>query len=177
MSICIHHESRITDNCNSGGIVKRICFLITGTILSLQLSCIFGSVSAAPCEQVVRELNRNLSDPVDERELVAIIRTLNWDNNRRLPFKFVTRRQALRLGWRPGRDLWAVEGLRGRSIGGDIFQDREQRLPGGGKTWREADLDYKGGRRGAKRLVYSMDGIRMVTVDHYRNYREVPACR
>lgn len=159
------------------GVAKRIRFFVTGVVLILSFSFFCGTVSAAPCEQVVRELNRNLSTPVDERELVAILRTLNWDNNRRLPFKFVTRRQALRLGWKPGRDLWAVEGLRGRSIGGDIFLDREQRLPDGGKTWREADLDYKGGRRGAKRLVYSMDGLRMVTVDHYRTYKEIPACR
>ena len=49
--------------------------------------------------------------------------------------------------------------------------------PGGGRSWREADLDYKGGRRGAKRLVFSNDGRRMVTVDHYDTFTEVPACR
>ncbi len=157
--------------------MERISFPIAVVFLCLLFSPMCGVVSAVTCEQVVRELNRNLSSPVDERELVAILRTLNWDNNRRLPYKFVTRKQALRLGWKPGRDLWSVEGLKGRSIGGDIFRDREQRLPDGGRTWREADLDYKGGRRGAKRLVYSTDGLRMVTVDHYRSYQEVPACR
>ena len=65
--------------------------------------------------------------------------------------------------------------LRGSSIGGDRFRNLEGRLPD--KKWREADLDYKGGHRGAKRLVFSWDGERFVTVDHYNTFVEVPACR
>jgi guanyl-specific ribonuclease Sa len=74
-------------------------------------------------------------------------------------------------------DLWKVKNLKGKSIGGDRFGNRERQLPDGGRKWREADLDYKGGQRGAKRLLYSDDGLRMVTVDHYATFREVPACR
>jgi ribonuclease T1 len=73
--------------------------------------------------------------------------------------------------------LWSVSGLRGRSIGGDRFGNREGRLPWSREGWREADLDYKGGRRGAKRLVYTAGGKRMITVDHYSTFLEVPACR
>jgi len=68
-----------------------------------------------------------------------------------------------------------MSALRGSSIGGDRFQNREGRLSD--NQWREADLDYKGGRRGAKRLIFSQDGKRFVTVDHYRTFMEVPQCR
>jgi guanyl-specific ribonuclease Sa len=70
--------------------------------------------------------------------------------------------------------LWSVSSLRGSSIGGDRFHNREGQLPD--DQWREADLDYKGGRRGAKRLVFSRNGDRFVTVDHYNNFVEVPPC-
>jgi hypothetical protein len=129
------------------------------------------------CEDTVRGLNRRISPRIDEGELVTVLRTLSESRNRRLPEKFVTKRQARKMGWTPGRYLWDTPALRGRSIGGDRFENREGTLPGGGRKLREADLDYKGGRRGAKRLVFSGDGDRWVTVDHYRTFVEVPACR
>ncbi len=130
---------------------------------------------ADPCETVVHSLNAQLSPKIDEQELVEMLRSLNSTDDRKLPPKFVTKKEARSHGWKPGRDLWSVESLRGSSIGGDRFGNREGRLPG--KSWREADLDYKGGHRGSKRLVYSRSGERFVTVDHYRTFVEVPACR
>ena len=51
------------------------------------------------------------------------------------------------------------------------------RLPPGGR-YREADLDYTGGHRGARRLVFAESplGVRAVwvTVDHYESFHEVP---
>ena len=67
--------------------------------------------------------------------------------------------------------------LKGKSIGGDAFGNREGRLPNGKRIWHEADLDYAGGRRGPKRIVYSNDGLRRITVDHYATFKEVPPCR
>jgi ribonuclease T1 len=134
-------------------------------------------VSAMDCEEAVRELNRQLRPKIDERELVEVLRSLNASNNRKLPEHFITKKGAKSLGWRTGSDLWGVAPLRGRSIGGDSFGNREKRLPDGGRRWREADLDYHGGHRGAKRIIYADDGLRMVTVDHYRSFREVPTCK
>ena len=116
-----------------------------------------------------------LSAAIDEQELIEIIRHLNNTNNQKLPNKFVNKQTARSRGWKPGKDLWSVAALRGSSIGGDRFQNREGRLPD--KEWREADLDYKGGRRGGKRLVFSQDGVRFVTLDHYKTFVEVPPCR
>jgi hypothetical protein len=134
-------------------------------------------VHAENCESVVHALNQRLSPRIDEDELVSVLRSLNGSGGRKLPPKFVTKRQARSMGWRPGTDLWASSGLRGKSIGGDRFSNREGKLPDGVRGWREADLDYNGGRRGGKRVVFSDIGRRMVTVDHYSTFVEVPACR
>ena len=122
------------------------------------------------------DLNRSLHPQIDEGELVDVLKSLNRSENRRLPPKFVTKRQARKMGWGPGRDLWESKKLEGKSIGGDLFSNREGRLPDGNRIWREADLDYRGGCRGPKRIVYSNDGLRAVTVDHYRTFTEVPRC-
>ncbi len=129
------------------------------------------------CQSAVRELNEILEPRVDEKELVSILEALNETENRRLPPKFVTKAQAKKMGWKPGRDLWERKNLKGKSIGGDLFGNREGRLPDGNRVWHEADLDYHGGHRGPKRIIYSDDGLRFVTVDHYRNFKEVPPCR
>ena len=148
----------------------RSAILVLFLCIVLQAAAFAGS-----CETVVHELNARLSPRIDEQELVDILRTLNRANNRKLPDKFVTKEQARAAGWRPGKDLWTVPALMGSSMGGDKFKNREGRLPD--RKWREADLDYKGGHRGGKRIVFSRDGERFVTVDHYRNFVEVPACR
>lgn len=93
--------------------------------------------------------------------------------NGRLPPRFITKSQAERLGWRPGDDL--CRSAPGRAIGGDVFGNRERRLPSAaGRSWREADLDFACGRRGARRLLFSSDGLIFVTIDHYETFREVP---
>lgn len=132
-------------------------------------------VAASSCGDVVRALNQRLQTKIDEAELVEALKALERSRNASLPDKFVAKRAAQQLGWRPGRDLWRIPALHGRSIGGDRFGNREGRLPAGG--WREADLDYRGGHRGAKRLVFSADGLRRVSVDHYRTFVEIPECR
>jgi ribonuclease T1 len=107
----------------------------------------------------------------DVAGFVETIRSL--DRDRKLPARYATKDEAQRLGWSPGKDLWAV--APGRSIGGDRFGNRERLLPmTSGRRFFEADLDYRGGRRGAKRLVWSSDGLRWVTTDHYRSFHEVP---
>ncbi len=150
-------------------IFVRSAILIFLAILILPIKAF-----SAPCEKVVHELNARLSPKIDERELVDVLRTLNSTNNKKLPPKFVTKRGAQEQGWRPGRNLWSVPALRGGSIGGDEFRNREGRLPV--RSWREADLGYKGGHRGGKRLIFSRDGERFVTVDHYLTFVKVPTC-
>lgn len=88
-----------------------------------------------------------------------------------LPQNFITKKQAGELGWQGG-DLWRY--ARGKSIGGDRFGNFERRLPDKkGRIWRECDIEYRGGARGAKRLIFSNDGLIFYTADHYENFERV----
>jgi len=89
----------------------------------------------------------------------------------RLPQNFITKSEANKLGWEGG-DLWRY--APGKSIGGDVFGNREGLLPKkNGRTWYECDIDYAGGSRGAKRIVYSDDGLIYYTDDHYETFTEL----
>lgn len=95
-----------------------------------------------------------------------------------LPDCYLTKDEARGEGWRRGRDLWRH--APGAAIGGNRFFNRERRLPAAHDgTYREADLDYEGGRRGARRMVFVLgsDGrwLQWVTLDHYRSFVRVPA--
>lgn len=88
-----------------------------------------------------------------------------------LPQNFITKKQAGELGWQGG-DLWKY--ARGKSIGGDRFGNFERRLPDKkGRIWRECDIEYRGGPRGAKRLIFSNDGLIFYTADHYESFERV----
>ncbi|AOF01100.1 ribonuclease Ba [Serratia marcescens] len=93
--------------------------------------------------------------------------------HQRLPDYYVTKKQAREQGWDPrSGNLCSV--LPGKAIGGDRFSNREGQLPtAGGRVWREADINYQCGRRGADRLLYSSDGLIFVTRDHYKNFIRV----
>lgn len=91
----------------------------------------------------------------------------------RLPEKWITKKQAKKLGWSPGAKLGEI--APGKSIGGDRFGNRERRLPvEKGRIYFEADLNYRGGKRGAKRMIYSSDRRIYVTVDHYKTFESIP---
>ncbi len=87
-----------------------------------------------------------------------------------LPGNFITKKAAKKLGWEPSRgNLWDV--APGKSIGGDVFNNRENRLPAKwGRLWYEADIHYKGGKRGKDRILFSNDGLIYKTEDHYRTF-------
>ncbi len=92
---------------------------------------------------------------------------------KKLPARYITKKEAEAAGWKPGGDLCRV--APGRMIGGDPFFNREKRLPEKtGRRWYEADLDAQCARRGARRLVFSGDGMIFVTTDHYRTFMQVP---
>lgn len=151
-------------------ITIRLAILLSFLCLNL-----ITQAQAALCEKVVSAVSALLPSKIDQNELIDMLRSLDHTSNKKLPLKFVTKQKAREWGWKPGENLWSIDKLRGSSIGGDRFRNLEGRLPG--NAWREADLDYKGGHRGGKRLVYSPAGRRFVTVDHYRTFVEIPACR
>ena len=89
----------------------------------------------------------------------------------KLPSNYITKKQAQNLGWvsKEG-NLWEV--APGMSIGGDKFGNYEGILPEG-KKYYECDIDYQGGYRGDKRIVYSTDGYIYYTEDHYESFEQL----
>ena len=92
---------------------------------------------------------------------------------RQLPPNFISKLEAQKLGWDQAKgNLWQVADR--KSIGGDRFANREGKLPvASGRHYYECDIDYRGGFRGAKRLVYSNDGLVFYSEDHYKTFRQL----
>ena len=91
----------------------------------------------------------------------------------RLPSNYITKRDAQARGWDNSLgNLWRVTD--GCSIGGDRYGNYEGLVPEArGRSWKECDIDYDGGYRGAKRIVYSSDGLIYYTGNHYRSFEQV----
>lgn len=90
-----------------------------------------------------------------------------------LPQNYITKEEAVSSGWESSKgNLWDVTDR--MSIGGDIFGNREGKLPDAkGRQWYECDVNYYGGFRGEERLVYSNDGLIYYTKDHYKTFIEI----
>ena len=86
-----------------------------------------------------------------------------------LPGNFITKTEARALGWSGGS---LEEYAKGCAIGGDSFGNREGLLPSKkGRSYTECDIDTVGAdSRGAKRIVFSNDGLIYYTDDHYESF-------
>jgi len=87
----------------------------------------------------------------------------------KLPGNFITKNEAEKLGWSGGGlESYAP----GKCIGGDRFGNYEGLLPKkSGRTYTECDIDTLGkSSRGAKRIVFSNDGLIYYTDDHYESF-------
>lgn len=86
-----------------------------------------------------------------------------------LPENYITKSEARNLGWTGGSVEQVAPGC---AIGGDRFGNREGILPAAqGRSYYECDIGTIGeSSRGAKRLVYSDDGLIYYTEDHYETF-------
>ncbi len=126
-------------------------------------------------EDISTEEDRDISEEVEDikedgyytskEELALYIHTYN-----KLPKNFISKKEARDLGWESSEgNLWNVSDE--MSIGGDKFGNRERLLPiKDGRQYYECDVGYDGGYRGAKRIVYSNDGLIYYTEDHYESF-------
>ena len=86
-----------------------------------------------------------------------------------LPQNFITKKEARELGWSGG----SVEDYApGKCIGGDHFGNYEGLLPDKpGRSYTECDIDTLGkSGRGARRIIFSNDGLIYYTEDHYESF-------
>ena len=91
----------------------------------------------------------------------------------KLPKNFISKKDAEEQGFRFGEGNFG-EAFPGMSVGGSRFGNYEGQLPEkSGRRYYECDIDYQGGRRNAKRLVYSNDGLIFYTDDHYKSFTQL----
>ena len=90
-----------------------------------------------------------------------------------LPSNFITKKEAKALGWVSNEGNLG-EVAPGKSIGGDYFGNYEGQLPEAkGRSYTECDIDSTGGYRGAKRIIFSNDGLIFYTEDHYNTFEQL----
>lgn len=90
-----------------------------------------------------------------------------------LPNYYIKKKQARQYGWLDWKGN-LNEVLPNKMIGGDIYKNREGKLPSApGREWHEADLNYEKGFRNRQRILYSNDGLIFVTYDHYQTFYEI----
>ena len=84
-----------------------------------------------------------------------------------LPDNFITKNEARKLGWEGGSLEPYAPGM---CIGGDRFGNYEGLLPED-REYTECDIDTLGAKsRGAKRIVFSDDGLIYYTDNHYESF-------
>ena len=89
---------------------------------------------------------------------------------KRLPKNYLTKSEAKKRGWLPREgNLWEVtdKGV----IGGDYFGNFEGKLPKA--TYKEADVNYEGGRRGSDRIIFDDEINIYYTKDHYKSFERI----
>lgn len=138
------------------------------------------SVSEQVNEQVSNQINDEINDQADQASL-PIEGAFYYDVKNvvlylylyeELPDNYITKAEARELGWEGG----SVERYReDAAIGGDTFGNKEGLLPKESeRTYTECDIDtLDKDSRGAKRLVFSNDGLYFYTEDHYESFNAI----
>lgn len=117
--------------------------------------------STAPTEEAIAE-DKSYSSKEEVAEYIHLYG--------HLPPNYITKKEAQELGWVASKaNLWEV--APDMSIGGDRFGNREGLLPSAkGRKFYECDIDFDGGYRNAKRIIFSNDGLIYYTEDHYESF-------
>lgn len=149
--------------------MKKIRYLLSMFVLVLSVLAGCSTVDQIPNTDV-NHLETNISVERDgeytsKDEVAAYLHQYG-----ELPKNFITKKDAKNLGWISSEgNLYKV--APGKSIGGDYFGNYEEILPQKeGREYYECDIDTDGSYRGAKRIIYSDDGLIYYTEDHYETF-------
>ena len=150
--------------------MKKILYIICVFVIAAAVSCF--SKSNSNSETEAAETILQTIDPdgcYSDKENVALY--IHIYNH--LPKNYITKKEAEALGWVSQKgNLHKV--APGKSIGGDKFRNFEGLLPKkAGRQYYECDIDYESGRRNAKRIVFSDDGLIYYTKDHYNSFEKL----
>jgi len=121
-------------------------------------------VSEEPASDAADELPDEYGSYSSKEDVALYINTYGH-----LPANFITKKEAEALGWSGGS---LEEYAPGMCIGGGYFGNYEGLLPEAkGREYHECDIDTLGAKsRGARRIVYSNDGLIYYTDDHYESF-------
>lgn len=136
------------------------------------------TVSSAPEDPSAQEFSPESSQP---EEALSSVTEDGWYNTKEevaeylhlyqhLPGNYKTKKEAQDAGWSGGSvERYTGEGT---AIGGDRFGNREGLLPKAkDRQYTECDIDTVGKKsRGAKRIIFSNDGLVYYTEDHYNTF-------
>lgn len=153
-----------------GGIMKKIRYLLSLLVLVLSMltGCSIEAGQSSDVEQqsTFQEISVERDGEYTSRDEVAAYLHQYGE----LPKNFITKKQAKQMGWVSSEgNLHEV--APGKSIGGDYFGNYEGILPEKkGREYHECDIDADGSYRGAKRIIYSDDGLIYYTEDHYETF-------
>lgn len=158
----------------------KIIIALLVVVILLLLAKRNGSIEQPPvkpgADQTVTDKRKDNPKPsasksIDELTAASVV-VPYVKEHKQLPDYYIKKNEARQQGWNPAAgNLCDV--LPGRAIGGDVFSNREGRLPkANGRKWFEADLNYNCGNRNADRLLFSNDGLVFITTDHYKTFDE-----
>lgn len=143
------------------------------TLIAMLIALVVAGFSALHGEgdRAITNVSTPAAESTSIEQLTEQKRVVSYvQQHQRLPDYYITKKQAREQGW-DASDGNLCKVLPGKAIGGDRFSNREGQLPtANNRVWREADINYRCGRRGADRLLYSSDGLIYVTHDHYKNF-------
>ena len=149
--------------------------MITGGLSSGDAGVVTGGLSSEAGDSSDGTEDGNggsaIAEPLDEDGIYTTLADVSFYlyTYEKLPVNFITKKQARSLGWSGGGlDKYA----NGFCIGGDVFGNYEGLLPEKkGRVYHECDIDTLHQKsRGAKRIVYSDDGLIYYTDDHYDSF-------
>ncbi len=168
--------------------LKKTVAMILALIMSLGLLCACRNIDKDLIDDIVdiiTQTDEPTSAPSDKPTSAPTGETAKIDKNGsyttkedvalylytygELPQNFITKKEAEDLGWTGGGlEKYAP----GKCIGGTYFGNYENKLPTkAGREYHECDIDTLGASsRGAKRIVYSNDGLIYYTGDHYETF-------
>ena len=142
-----------------------IIFALLVTLLSI------GSVSAGLFDFLGFGSDNNVS-VVENGEYCTVDEVAAYIKEfHKLPSNYITKKEAQSLGWHGGP---LKEYASGKSIGGDVFTNRQHILPVTDSKYIECDINANGTSRGPERIVYNEGTFKVYyTPDHYESFVEV----
>jgi guanyl-specific ribonuclease Sa len=150
---------------------KQLLSIISVVIIVL-LGVLFGFNSFDNSSNVTDISNDTQLNITEDGEYVSVDEVAAYIKQyHKLPSNYITKKEAQALGWQGGP---LKSYAPGKSIGGDVFTNRQGILPHSEKKYIECDIDANGTSRGAKRIVYSTENYKVYyTDDHYNTFKEV----